>query len=423
MKKIALLVGIVGVMFLSTLFAKEVDGIAAIVGDQIILQSQVEKNYEDWQAAAKMGDTISKDEVLQLLIEEKLITEKADRDDISATDAEVEMQLERVIQNIASQFPTYDQFQQALQQEGLTTDGLKDMYRDQIRVQVVRDKLLQQEVFSNINVAEFEKRKYYQTHLDSLPKRPRMVKIAEISLESSVGDKSLKDAYEKIEMIQDKLKKGADFEELAREYSDCPSASQGGDLGYFGRGTMVKEFEDAAFNLDVGEVSEPVLTEFGYHLIRVDDIRDGEIHAHHILVAVHKSEEDQEVARKKIEDIQAQINQGADFVEVGQQLDDSTDVFKESFTIEEYPVDQIANVPQFGSYLVDLQEGKMTDVINLDGIFYLFKNIGYEEPRPYDYDEISSQIEQLVFQEKQKKAIDDWLDKLKTEIYVEVIEK
>ncbi|HEX38235.1 MAG TPA: hypothetical protein ENG70_05200 [Candidatus Cloacimonetes bacterium] len=422
MKQFICIVGILSVVVSSLLLAEEVDGVAAIVGNQIILQSQVEKNFQDWKATAPFGENISKEEVLQLLIEEKLIAEKAEREDITATEPEIEMQLDRIIQNIIAQFPTYEQFMQVLQQEGLTLDGLKDMYRDQIKIQVVRDKLLQQEVFANLNVAEYEKRNYYETHLDSLPKRPRMVKIAEISVETGVGDKSLSDAYEKIEKIQDELKKGTDFEELAKEYSACPSAAQGGDLGYFARGSMVKEFEDAAFALNVGEVSEPVLTEFGYHLIRVDDIRDGEIKARHILVEVNMSEEDQEIARKMIEDIHSQLAQGADFVELGQQLNDSTGVCKENFSIEEYPVDQLAQIPQFGSILVEIEEGESTDVIELEGAYYIFKNIGYVEPRSYEYQEISSQIEQLVFQEKQQQAIQDWLDELKNEIYVEIIE-
>ncbi|MBN2018569.1 MAG: peptidylprolyl isomerase [Candidatus Cloacimonetes bacterium] len=418
---IILLVGILH--FGNMLNADEVDGIAAIVGNQIILTSEVEANYKEFLASAALGQNVTKEEVLQLLVEEKLITEKAERDDITAADGEVEMQLERIIQNIISQFPTYQDFLQVLQNEGLTVDALKDRYREQIAKQVVRDKLLQQEVFSKIDVSEYEKRTYYETHIDSLPDRPKMVKIAEISIKPAMGSESLEQALKKIEDIQDQLKKGGDFETLAQTYSDCPSSAQGGDLGYFGRGQMVPEFEEAAFDLEIGEVSEPVLTEFGYHLIRIDDKRDGEIKARHILVEATLSESDKEKISQLVDDVYQKLQNGEDFIELAKIYSTPSEETEEEVVIDEYPIEQLSEIPQIGMYLKDLNEGDFTEPLEIEGVYYIFKNIGYAEPRPYTYDEVALQLEQIVYQEKQQKAIEDWIDKLKSEIYVKVIEK
>ena len=406
----------------SMLYAEEVDGIAAIVGNQIILKSEIETNYEELKASSALGENVTKENILRLLVEEKLIAEKAERDDITASDGEIEMQLERVMQNIIAQFPTYQDFLQVLQNEGLTADGLKERYRNQIAKQVVRDKLLQQEVFSKINVSEYEKRQYYETHLDSFPDRPRMVKIAEISIKPAMGSESLDQALQKIEDIQDELNKGADFEELARKYSDCPSAAQGGDLGYFSRGQMVPEFEKAVFALEIGEVSEPVLTEFGYHLIRVDDKRDGEIKARHILIEASMSDSDKDKITQLVDEVYQKLQNGADFIEVAKEYSTPSEETDEDVVIDEYPVDQLDQTPQIGTYIKDLQEGKFTEVLEIDDTYYIFKNIGYTKPRPYVYDEISQQLEQIVFQQKQQKAIDEWITKLKSEIYVKVIE-
>ena len=406
----------------SMLYAEEVDGIAAIVGNQIILKSEIETNYEELKASSALGENVTKENILRLLVEEKLIAEKAERDDITASDGEIEMQLERVMQNIIAQFPTYQDFLQVLQNEGLTADGLKERYRNQIAKQVVRDKLLQQEVFSKINVSEYEKRQYYETHLDSFPDRPRMVKIAEISIKPAMGSESLDQALQKIEDIQDELNKGADFEELARKYSDCPSAAQGGDLGYFSRGQMVPEFEKAAFALEIGEVSEPVLTEFGYHLIRVDDKRDGEIKARHILIEASMSDSDKDKITQLVDEVYQKLQNGADFIEVAKEYSTPSEETDEDVVIDEYPVDQLDQTPQIGTYIKDLQEGEFTEAFEIDDTYYIFKNIGYADPRPYTYDEISQQLEQIVFQQKQQKAIDEWITKLKSEIYVKVIE-
>jgi parvulin-like peptidyl-prolyl isomerase len=87
----------------------------------------------------------------------------------------------------------------------------------------------------------------------------------------SQADRSQKEAQASIENIRDELAQGADFAQMAREYSDCPSSEEGGDLGYFGKGSMVPEFEEAAFGLDKGDVSDVVETSFGYHLIQRTD--------------------------------------------------------------------------------------------------------------------------------------------------------
>ncbi len=406
----------------SVLSAEEVDGIAAIVGNQIILKSEIESNYQELKASSALGENVTKENILRLLIEEKLITEKAERDDITASDGEIEMQLERVMQNIIAQFPTYQDFLQVLQKEGLSVDELKERYRDQIAKQVVRDKLLQQEVFSQIDVSEYEKRQYYETHLDSFPNRPKMVRIAEISIKPAKGTESLDQALKKIEDIQDELNKGADFETLAQTYSDCPSAAQGGDLGYFSRGQMVPEFEEAAFALEVGEVSELVLTEFGYHLIRVDDKRDGEIKARHILIEAAMSDSDKAKITELIDEVYQKLQNGADFMECAIQYSTPNEETGEEVIIDEYPIDQLAQIPQIGAYIENLQEGEFTEPLEIDDTYYIFKNIGYAEPRPYTYEEIAPQLEQIVFQQKQQEAIDEWITKLKTEIYVKVIE-
>ena len=185
---------------------------------------------------------------------------------------------------------------------------------------------------------------------------------------------------------------------------------------------MVPEFEKAAFELEIGEVSEPVLTEFGYHLIRIDDKRDGEVKARHILVEAAMSDSDKEKITQLIDEVYQKLQDGADFMECAIVYSTPKEEIGEEVVIDEYPVDQLAQIPQIGTYIKDLQEGEFTEALEIDDTFYIFKNIGYAEPRTYTYDEITPQIEQIVYQQKQQEAIDEWIDKLKSEIYVKVIE-
>lgn len=102
------------------------------------------------------------------------------------------------------------------------------------------------------------------------------------------------DAFERVKFLLQELDRGESFEDLARVYSQDPSAENGGDLGFFGRGAMVPDFENPVFALETGEVSEPILTQFGVHLVRVDEKRvtedgDEEVHARHILLKIEPS--------------------------------------------------------------------------------------------------------------------------------------
>ena len=407
-------------LFSVSMFAEEVDGIAAVVGNEIILKSEVERYYEELIYSSPQT-SITKEEILQMLIEEKLIMEKANNEDIHPiTDRELEMQLEQIIQNIVSNFGSYQEFLIALQNEGLTLDKLKEKYREEISKQSIKEAIIRQEVFSKISISEYDKKQFYQTHLDSLPLRPKMVKIAQIIIKPVVGDNEFKEALNKIEKIKSKIDNGEDFEELAKQYSDCPTGKNGGDLGYFPRGQMVKPFEEVAFSLNIGEVSEPVKTKFGYHLIRIDDKKDGEVKAKHILIATDISEQDKAEAEKKINEIHQELENGADFVELAEEYSDSGRIGEETTIVQEYPVDEIDKIPTLGEVIKELKENEYSEVVEFDGNYYIIKNLGYVKPHPYKYEEISHQIEDLVLQKKQQEALKKWLQDLKKEIFVKV---
>jgi len=395
------------------LTGQEVDGIAAIVGDQIILQSEIKEFYNNWNANPQQPYKITQEEALQILIEDALIMEKARKEGITADETLVEMRVEQIMEQLIANFPSRESFLAALRQEGLTEQELRNQYREEIRKGIIKETLLGQEVFSNIRVSEYEKQQYYETHKDSLPMKPLMAKIAYIVV-TPQPDKSKEEvALQQALEIKEKLEQGADFEELAHQYSACPTASQGGDLGYFSQGTMVEPFEDVAFSLEVGEISEPVLTEFGYHIIKVDDKRDDEIHAYHILIPLDVDEEDVSRARTRIDSIYQELKNGADFLKLAEEN-------SESFFIEEYPVDRLSKIPYFGKVINNLEPGEYSEVVEIQKSFYIFTHLGYVDPQPYTYEEISDQIETLVLMEKRQKAFEKWIEELKEEIYMKI---
>lgn len=412
MKKISLailLVILVGI----NLLAQDIDGIAAVVGDEIILKSEVNSYFKEWNANPQQMSKISEEDALNALIEEKLILEEAKKKEIYPKDNEVEMTVEKYIQNVIANFDSYQNFIIALQNQGLTLDELKEQYRNNVYKQLASEKLVRQEVFQNISVTEYEKKQFFQTYKDSLPLRQKMIKIAQIEIKSEKSDVALQNALKKIEEIKTKLET-RNFEELAKEYSDCPSGKNGGDLGYFARGQMVKPFDEVAFSLEVGEISEPVLTKFGYHLIRVDEKRAGEIRAYHILIRVETSEEDVSKAKNKIDNIYTQLESGADFISLAEKFSEK------EIKIEEYPVGKLEQIHPLGNVIKNLNEEEYSTVLNYENAYYIYKNFGYVESRPYKYDEISDEIENMALQEKRQKALEKWLENLKEKIFVKI---
>jgi peptidyl-prolyl cis-trans isomerase C len=155
-----------------------------------------------------------------------------------------------------------------LSSSNLTEADLKSHMKRGIAV----EQLVDREIVQKITVSDKEIRDYYDSNLARF-KQPDQVKASHIliTVDPKADEAEKAKARKQIETIQKKVKKGEDFEALAKEHSGCPSSTKGGDLGYFGQGQMVKPFEDAAFALEPGQVSDIVETRFGYHLIKVTD--------------------------------------------------------------------------------------------------------------------------------------------------------
>ncbi|NOY69002.1 MAG: hypothetical protein GXP53_05845 [Deltaproteobacteria bacterium] len=144
--------------------------------------------------------------------------------------------------------------------------------RDQIRENLAIQELIDKDIMSKISITPEIEKAYYESHKDKFTK-PEQVHARHIliKLSSDAGDAKKAEAKKKIDEIVKKLKKGADFAELAKTYSEGPSAKNGGDLGFFSHGQMVEPFEKAAFALKPGEISDIVTTRFGYHIIKLEE--------------------------------------------------------------------------------------------------------------------------------------------------------
>jgi len=210
------------------------------------------------------GEKITKDELydlllssngeqaLEYLIQQKVIELEAKKQNIVVSEEEIKKEMEKFYEYYGGK----EGLAQALETTGYTLEQFKEDLADNITVK----KLLEPE----ISIEEDQIKEYFEENKASFAQEEQ-VKARHILVEDE------KTANE----VKAKLDSGEDFEKLAKELStDTATKDKGGDLGYFGRGKMVKEFEDVAFSLDIGEVSSPVKTKFGYHIIKVEDKKE-----------------------------------------------------------------------------------------------------------------------------------------------------
>lgn len=204
-------------------------------------------------------------DALDFLIIQELMVQEGKKAGLDPKADEVESEFTKTKQR----FPSEALFQQVLKQQGLTEGKLKDVIRRGLTIRKILDAKVKPlaEPVKDEEIAEF-----YNTNKSGFVEQEK-IRASHILLKVGSGatDQEKADAEKKIRDILKQAKDGGDFAELAKKNSQCPSAAQGGDLQYFSRGQMVKPFEDKAFAMEVGQISDPVLTEFGYHIIKVTD--------------------------------------------------------------------------------------------------------------------------------------------------------
>ncbi len=206
-------------------------------------------------------------QVLEDLISNELLYQESQKYRYTVKKGEIEKQFSEV----RSQFPDEAQFKNAMDAMNYTESSLKDDLERMLAV----DKFINEELVQKTTVTEGETLEYYEKNPDYFT-QPEQVRASHILIALNEQDSAEKReaALEKITEVQAKLKSGEDFASLAEKYSEGPSSKQGGDLGFFQKGQMVKAFEDTAFALKPGKLSDVVETSFGYHLIIVTDRKE-----------------------------------------------------------------------------------------------------------------------------------------------------
>jgi peptidyl-prolyl cis-trans isomerase SurA len=284
------------------------DKIVAKVNNYIVLESDVQKAYLDAISQSRQGfETPSRCDVFESLLINKLMVAKADLDSVMVSDAEVMIQTDQRFSMILAQLGGDESVLPEVY--GKTADQLKAEIEEPIREQLIIQKM-QAKITEGLAVSPVEVKRFYNSiPRDSLPFFSAEVTVGQIVKKPEVN-KGVKDKIEnQLQEIKGRIMDGtADFQTMARQYSQDPgSAAMGGELGFFRRGELAPEYEATALGLRPGEISDPVETMFGFHIIQLLERKGNTYNTRHILIQPLPSEEDIKKAERYLDSLKTQI--------------------------------------------------------------------------------------------------------------------
>jgi peptidyl-prolyl cis-trans isomerase SurA len=303
----------------------EVDRVVGVVADQPILYSEVLDELFQRRAQGMQIPTDSagrakvERDLLNEMIDAELLVQKAKAEKVEVNEEELEKSVDAQIKQIRERFGSEAEFRSELRKAGF---GTLDDYKKK-QIEVLRRRQLQQELIQKLRrdskmtaapITEAEVTEAYEASKATLPKREARISFKQIVVAPKPTPAARQASIAKAESLEVEIGKGGDFALIAkRESMDPGSKELGGDLGWFRRGVMLKQFDDMAFRLPIGRVSPIVETAYGFHIIRVDRAQPAEVKARHILIRPHVDSLDVVRAKLEADSVRAALEKGADF--------------------------------------------------------------------------------------------------------------
>lgn len=399
-----------------------VDRLLAIVGNEVILESEV---YQNAQTLALQQDKQVlkdpkkleklKEDVLKEMINQKVLLAKAREDSITVepreVDRELENRLQQIIQNVGSE-------QKLEELYGYSIRRIRRDYRT-----VIEDGLLVEKVkykfLEDVRATRTEVERFYENHPDFFPPMKDAVEVAHILLESSSSTAADDRALGLADSLYQALKNGASFDSLALKYSeDASTAKNYGHIGWTQKGDLLSDYEDAAYALQPGEISRPIRSRYGYHVIKLQDRKDNSILTSHILIKPTVTEADEKPISDKLSAVREEILAGKPFDQAASEYSADLESAKKGgnlgwFSLDEMPAD-------FKTAMAGLNVGDISKPFKTQYGYHIVKILSHREARPISIDQDWEVISQYATNAKREKAYNNWLDQLKSRYYIEI---
>lgn len=414
------------------------DRIVALVNDQVILKSDIDQSVADYirQAGFNQQEIPFTKELwytfLEGEIDNKLLLEKAKIDSITVTDDQVNQQMDARVSQLIQQAGSEQALEQAF---GKSIIQLKADFRDTFREQMTANQVRQLKL-NDIKITRPEVKEFFDSiPKDSLPTIPEQVSLSHIVILPKAKSDAKDASYKFAESLRDSiLNHNVSLEDLAKRHGMDGSAQRGGQLPMMGLNELVSEYSAAAAALQPGQISEVVETEFGYHIIRLDERVGDKIKTSHILIRIDAQQLDDETAINELNAIRDSLLNNEELTFSGMAIRNSED----------------PSTSKSGGKIVDSQTGERLIALNrLDPALYrivlLMDEIGQiSEPKPFNPNNANAgkayrivrldnqipehvasletdyeRLKNISLQQKQSREFQKWIKELRDEIYIE----
>jgi len=401
------------------------DGVVAIVGEEIVLRSEIVQGAQAFALRMGINPMTEKDafsklklDLLNNMINEKVLLAKAREDTITVEDQQVEAELENKIQEMIQQLGSKEKVEAYF---GSPIRKIKRDYREDVRKNLIAQRTREEKI-REVTISRREVELFYESMKDSLPAQQAIMKIRHIMLEIKPGDKAQKAVMERLIEIQGRLRKGEAFQELAKIYSEDPgTAPHGGDLGFVERGTLFQSFEEVAFQLKPGEISDVVQTPAGLHLIQMLEKRGDRVSLRHILIRLQSSENDEKEVIQKANQLRARALAGEEFAELAKEYSNDVTSKDDGGDLGWLPLDQF-QIEAFKAAVDTLQEGEISEPFLTQFGYHIVKLEGKKGERPISLEDDWDQIMEWAWGMKRQRILNTWIESLKENVYIEIKE-
>lgn len=399
------------------------EGIVAIVGREIVLKSDVDGQMEIMaQRDPKISrkDPVLRQAVLDQLINERLIMTKAIEDSLDVTEDEITQRMEYQLQSLIQQFGSEKRIEDMY---GMSMARIRREFRDEIRKRLLVEKM-QQKQFADIKATRADVEGFYERYRDSLPSIPERVDLYHIVKYVKPSAEKNKEAQSLALRIRDSIVKGGSFSEFARRHSADPiSAANGGDLGTVEKGKFVPAFEAAAFALSPNEISSPVESPFGWHIIQLISKTTTTMTTRHILIRVSQSEEDRDSAKATLLRMKKAVESGDSFEKIAREYSDERETQGFGGAMGQIELTRLPD--DMRNAIASLTDGGVSEPMpyaadpTKPGFHILYRKRLVPAHKP-TVDEDYKQLEQMASFEKKQRLEQEWILKLRRELYWEV---
>ncbi|MBX7217374.1 MAG: peptidylprolyl isomerase [Candidatus Kapabacteria bacterium] len=403
-----------------------VDGVAAVVGNEIILVSDVVQRarYMAQQSRGAMNPADPKvlKGILQETINEKLLLTRAREDSVVASEEEVNRALDYRLQQLIRQVGSESQLEKVY---GMSMEQIRRESRELIRQQLLVQRLTETR-FDGLKVSDHDLNEFYQKYRDSLPNVPEQVELQQIVLLDKPTDAAVARTIDLARAITDSVKAGGDFADFARRYStDAYSAKDGGNVGWVKWGEFVSEYDSAAKALGINEYSGPVRSMYGIHVIQLlekNDV-DRKYRSRHILLKIEQSAAERDTLVAQLKSYRARALAGENFGELARQFSQDNDTKALGGAIGLTVPDQLPN--DLKKAIETMKEGEITEPLPVklsptEGGYHIVRFVRRVPAHAADPVQDRSVLEPLALKYKQGREMEKWIEELREEIYWDI---